>query len=190
MRSAAIFALMIGILAEAACTPNNREAEPDASAAVVNSGAQSAATDDVDPPVPASGTISQPAPKATAPTASPTSLTSKDTAPSEPVFVARLRAAPESGAIIDVLTTGRLAIVDGCLVLNTDEGPALALFNQTARFDPSTRIVRQGATQVSIGQSVAVNTVPRQVNDFRFLLKQPPASCPTRVISMVSMRRG
>jgi hypothetical protein len=113
-----------------------------------------------------------------------------DTTPSEPVFVARLRAVPDPGAIIDVLTTGRLAIVDGCLVLNTDEGSALALFNQSARFDPSTGVVRQGATQVSVGQSVAVNAVPRQVNDFGFLVKQPPASCPTRVISMVSMRRG
>ena len=115
---------------------------------------------------------------------------SMDATPSEPVFVARLRAMPEPGAIIDVLTTGRLAIVDGCLVLNTDEGPALALFSQTARFDPSTGIVRQGATQVSVGQPVAVNAVPREVKDFGFLVNQPPASCPTRVISMISMRPG
>ncbi len=115
---------------------------------------------------------------------------SNDAALSEPVFVARLRAVPEPGAIIDVLTSGRLAIADGCLVVNTDEGPALALFNPTAHFDPSTGIVRQGATHVSVGQSVAVNAVPRQVNNFGFLVKQPPASCPTRVISMVSMRRG
>lgn len=190
MRSAAIIALMIGLLAAVACTPNNRESEPDAAGSVVKSYSQSAATADVDSPAPASGTIPHPAPPATAPTATLIRPTSNDTVPSEPIFVARLRAVPERGAIIDVLTTGRLAIVDGCLVVNTDDGPALALFNQTARFDPSTGIVRQGATQVSVGQPLAVNTVPRQVNDFGFLMKQPPASCPTRVISMVSMRRG
>jgi hypothetical protein len=190
MRKPSTVVLSLGLLTAVACTPNNRESERSASGSVAKSGSQPVAASDVDRPVPASGTISKPAPQATAPAATPVRSTYKDTSPSEAVFVARLRAVSERGAIIDVLTTGRLAIVDGCLVLNTVEGPALALFNSTARFDPSTGIVRQGATQVSVGQPVAVNAVPRQANDFGFLVKHPPASCPTRVISMASMRRG
>lgn len=190
MRKASVVAVSLGLLTAVACTPNNRESEPDAAGSVAKSDSQSAVTADVDPPVPASSTTSQPAPQATASSAPAIRPTARDTAPSEPVFVARLRTIPETGAIIDVLTTGRLAIVDGCLVVNTEEGPALAIFNPTAHFDPSTGIIRQGAIQVSVGQPVAVNAVPRQVDDFGFLAKQPPASCPTSVISMVSMRRG
>lgn len=196
MRIAPIVPFIMGAMAMTACTPNNSETEsgasgaassadllPAASPAAVSSAAAS----------PAATASAAPSPAAAASAASPIRATPAPTqtpvAASEAVFIARLRALPQAGATIDVLTAGKLAIVAGCLVLQTDEGPALAVFNPAARFDPATGTITQGAMRVTLGQPVAVTAVPRQASDFGFLTKEPPSSCPTRVISMASLQR-
>lgn len=196
MRIASIVPVIMGATALAACTPNNSETESGASDSVASADLLPAAS-----PVVVSSTSARSAATASAapartPAASATLQTRAMPAPtptpvaaSEAVYVARLRTLPGAGATIDVLTAGRLAIVSGCLVLQTDEGPALAVFNPAARFDPATGTITQGAMRVRLSQPVTVTAVPRQTSNFGFLAKEPPSSCPTRVISMASLQR-
>ncbi len=196
MRFALIFPLTVGLLTLAACTPNNSETESGASGSVqkpdVLQAASSAVTSASSAPVtsasaPAASAAPTVRPAAPLAAASPPAATPPVT--STAVYIARLRTLPEAGATIDVLTAGKLAIVAGCLVLQTAEGPALAVLTPAARFDPATGTLTQGGLRVTLGQPVAVTAVPRPVSDFGFLTKEPPSSCPKLVISMASLQR-
>jgi hypothetical protein len=193
MRIAPIVPFLMGAMAMAACTPNNSDTESGASGEASSADLLPSASPTAVSSAAATTASAAPSPAAAASAAPPIRATPSPTqtpvAVSEAVFVARLRALPQAGATIDVLTAGKLAIVAGCLVLQTDEGPALAVFNPAARFDPATGTITQGVLRVTLGQPVTVTAVPRQASDFGFLTKEPPSSCPTRVISMASLQR-
>lgn len=196
MRIASIVPVIMGTMAISACTPNNSEAESGASGSVASADLLPAASPVVVPSTSASPVATASAApartaaaSATPPIRTPPAPAPTSVAASEAVYIARLRTLPGAGATIDVLTAGKLAIVAGCLVLQTDEGPALAVFNPAARFDPATGTITQGAMRVRLSQPVTVTAVPRQASNFGFLAKEPPSSCPTRVISMASLQR-
>lgn len=104
------------------------------------------------------------------------------------VYIARsTQSYASGGAMIDIANGGFLEVVDGCLVMNTNEGRALPIFAPDAVFDAANGTVRQKGGVLQLGRELSVQARVRDGSGAD-LQERPISSCPKNVISMESAR--